>query len=683
MDMANNNPDEDIITFTPGLTVNAGTCPNQTLCTTPSPEEDCFFLKATESVTFDGQGALIEGRINYISPDGIHFEGQACPDKHAGDLILAETPGFIKVGIDGQSNAGITVTVRDLDLAELAAVARIEQDASLVIEDSSIERIYAPSALFCDMRAVLAQEGASFTARGTDWNFIWNDVESFFGFIFPGAIAGVDAADLTIESSEFNQASTAGLISWLAPAGRTVNIVSSRFSDTGGIVVQGGATTNIVNSIWATADGGTNTEDRIVNDSTGEMNLIASTLLFASPNCDDACQGLDESRGLVHRRPNAGTINLIQSAIGISFPDDIDTSGYKEVLDPDTSDPNPPTFGFSADPTTWIQPTGVNTPGQGGQDAATLQTVTNQPGLLTAAPGLRTSPDIGIGPVARAEPLVPGELIDRIADSACDQSNELMNPVDDSCITEDALGNPRVDGNDSRNIGAVQLQEAPHLSVVTVGSGTVDLSWTKPRDLVGLCGYRLTYRESATTSDTSVDILDPDTLSNQVTGLTNGIEYEFQIEGLVDCPDTDPSGFPSNLVTATPISGAVLDCGAAYPSLGTLWPPNHKLVPIDVLGITDPDGGPITVSVDGIFQDEPVNGGGDGNTSPDATGIGAGTASVRAERAGHGNGRVYTLFFTATNDGGAQCNGSVEVAVPKSRKRDAVNDGPLFDSTKP
>jgi hypothetical protein len=179
-----------------------------------------------------------------------------------------------------------------------------------------------------------------------------------------------------------------------------------------------------------------------------------------------------------------------------------------------------------------------------------------------------------------------------------------------------------------------------------------------------------------------MDILDPDTLSYQVTGLTNGLEYEFEVEGLVDCPNPDPSGFPSNLVTATPVSSAVLDCGDAYPSLDTLWPPNHKLVPIDVLGIidTDPDGGLIAVSIDGVFQDEPVNGRGDGNTRPDATGLGTGTASVRAERAGGGNGRVYTVFFTASNDAGTQCNGSVEVGVPKSREQDAVPDGLLFNS---
>jgi hypothetical protein len=153
-----------------------------------------------------------------------------------------------------------------------------------------------------------------------------------------------------------------------------------------------------------------------------------------------------------------------------------------------------------------------------------------------------------------ATPLVPGELIDIIENADCGAANELMNPIDGNCITEDALGNPRVDGNGTRNSGAVQLTEAPHLGVVGVGDGTVDLSWTKPFDLDGLCGYRVTYREKGTTNDMTIDILDPDTLSYQVTGLTNGLEYEFEVEGLVNCPNPDPSGFPSNLVTATPIT---------------------------------------------------------------------------------------------------------------------------------
>jgi hypothetical protein len=128
----------------------------------------------------------------------------------------------------------------------------------------------------------------------------------------------------------------------------------------------------------------------------------------------------------------------------------------------------------------------------------------------------------------------------------------LRNPIDNSCITEDALGNPRVDGNNSRNIGAVQVNEAPHLSVVGVVSSGVDLSWTKPKDLVGnFTGYVLFYRESGSTGAfTEVPISGPDTLTYQVTGLTNGTEYEFLIDSFVDGA---LGSFVSNVVTATPL----------------------------------------------------------------------------------------------------------------------------------
>ena len=70
---------------------------------------------------------------------------------------------------------------------------------------------------------------------------------------------------------------------------------------------------------------------------------------------------------------------------------------------------------------------------------------------------------------------------------------------------------------------------------------------------------------------------------------------------------------------------------------------------------------------------------------PDGTGVGTDTASVRAERAGNGNGRVYTIDYTAADDKGATCSGDVTVSVPKSKGKNgaAVDDGPTFDSTTP
>ncbi|MCA9875940.1 MAG: ExeM/NucH family extracellular endonuclease, partial [Anaerolineales bacterium] len=124
-------------------------------------------------------------------------------------------------------------------------------------------------------------------------------------------------------------------------------------------------------------------------------------------------------------------------------------------------------------------------------------------------------------------------------------------------------------------------------------------------------------------------------------------------------------------------------CSAAAASQTTLWPANHQMTAVTILGVTDPDGDPVTISIDAIYQDEPVNGSGDGDTGPDGAGIGTATALVRAERAGDGNGRYYHIFFTATDSFGNTCSGEVLVSVPKSQGRNgaAVDDGALYDST--
>jgi len=127
------------------------------------------------------------------------------------------------------------------------------------------------------------------------------------------------------------------------------------------------------------------------------------------------------------------------------------------------------------------------------------------------------------------------------------------------------------------------------------------------------------------------------------------------------------------------------DCSLAAPSIDTIWPPNHKFVPVNVLGVTDPDGDPITLTIDSIWQDEPVDTLGDGTFAPDGQGIGTATAEVRAERTGTpavpGNGRVYHIGFTAEDGLGGSCSGEVAVGVPHDVKDTPVDGGPLYDST--
>jgi hypothetical protein len=82
-----------------------------------------------------------------------------------------------------------------------------------------------------------------------------------------------------------------------------------------------------------------------------------------------------------------------------------------------------------------------------------------------------------------------------------------------------------------------------------------------------------------------------------------------------------------------------------------------------------------------VTQDEPVNGLGDGDTSPDAVVLGR-TVLLRAERSGSGNGRVYQVSFTAFDSNGATCSGGITVGVPHSVRATPIDDGQKYDSTR-
>ena len=131
------------------------------------------------------------------------------------------------------------------------------------------------------------------------------------------------------------------------------------------------------------------------------------------------------------------------------------------------------------------------------------------------------------------------------------------------------------------------------------------------------------------------------------------------------------------------------DCSAAAPSVTEIWPPNHKMLGVNILGVTDPEADPVSIVVTGITQDEPVDGLGDADTSPDGAGVGTDTAQVRAERDGtpnvRGDGRVYHIHFEASDGEGGVCSGLVNVGVPHDRRPgDAIVDGgELYDSTVP
>ena len=126
---------------------------------------------------------------------------------------------------------------------------------------------------------------------------------------------------------------------------------------------------------------------------------------------------------------------------------------------------------------------------------------------------------------------------------------------------------------------------------------------------------------------------------------------------------------------------------ARDPAMCKLWPPNHKMKLVTIVGVADPDSNDVTLRVTGVTQDEPVNELGDGDSSPDAViqvGASVDSVLVRAERTGLGgaqeNGRVYHIDFVA-DDGFESCTGSAAVGVPHDVLDTPVDDAPpFFDS---
>lgn len=127
------------------------------------------------------------------------------------------------------------------------------------------------------------------------------------------------------------------------------------------------------------------------------------------------------------------------------------------------------------------------------------------------------------------------------------------------------------------------------------------------------------------------------------------------------------------------------NCDQAIATPGKLWPPNHKFVDVEIEGVTDADQDQISINIDRITQDEPVNGTSSGNTAPDAMGIGSSAVRLRAERDGSGDGRVYQISFTATDTAGNSCSGTVMSSAvmhdQSGKSQSAVDSGQFYDST--
>jgi hypothetical protein len=119
--------------------------------------------------------------------------------------------------------------------------------------------------------------------------------------------------------------------------------------------------------------------------------------------------------------------------------------------------------------------------------------------------------------------------------------------------------------------------------------------------------------------------------------------------GLIPCA---ASGAPSSACWSTRIGRFRFPTCITTPSVDRnliLWPPNHQLVPVP---ISYTAGSSATCSLS-VTSNEPVAGTGPGDLSPDWVVQDAHHVLLRAERAGNGSGRIYTITITCSDSGGS------------------------------
>jgi hypothetical protein len=130
----------------------------------------------------------------------------------------------------------------------------------------------------------------------------------------------------------------------------------------------------------------------------------------------------------------------------------------------------------------------------------------------------------------------------------------------------------------------------------------------------------------------------------------------------------------NQIITVKDTTRPVISNVSANP--GNLWPPNHKMVLVTIgYNVMDNCSPAFAITNQlSVTSNEPVNGTGDGNTSPDWQVVDEHHVWLRAERKGNGNGRIYTVKITSTDDCGNVATTTVPVYVAHDMSGPVTNN---------
>jgi Domain of unknown function (DUF5011) len=188
------------------------------------------------------------------------------------------------------------------------------------------------------------------------------------------------------------------------------------------------------------------------------------------------------------------------------------------------------------------------------------------------------------------------------------------------------------------------------------------------------CGSE--WQESAVTIGDDCDALIRPTITGALDLQTPGV-YVLNYSALDACGNAGPT-FARNLTVVDTTPPVVV-----VHAPKELWPPNHQMETLtlaDLASVVDACEGVLNANDVGaildIYSDEPDNGTGDGDTTGDIVIVDYSTFSVRVERKGNGNGRVYGIRFEVSDSSGNTVEATAFVHVPHDQSGDtAVDDG--------
>src|SRR5262249_43080511 len=168
-------------------------------------------------------------------------------------------------------------------------------------------------------------------------------------------------------------------------------------------------------------------------------------------------------------------------------------------------------------------------------------------------------------------------------------------------------------------------------------------------------------------------------------GTTGGTIISNTATASSDIVDNVPGNNSKTALTTVDPTPPSINGLAADPS--SLWPKDHKLrdVTINYTAVDSCNG--VNCQITNVSSNEPINGTGDGDTSPDWVIVDAHHVQLRAESAGGGTGRIYTITVTCTDSAGNTTTKTIDVHVghniltPTSGTAFKINTAVTFTGT--